>query len=466
MARPRRRLAPAVLALATVAALTAPAAAARLAAPAPPVGRIVVTVPGALDAAVTAAARLPGAVVTDVWRTALTGFAVTLPATAADGLAALPGVRFAAPDLPVSVEPLDYAYSVAPVGPQRVPHGVLRIKAGLSRQHAADAKAPAKGRPGVAVIDTGVAPHPDLHVAGGYDCVDRTSYADVNGHGTHVAGTVAAIDDAAGVVGVAPGAPVYAVRVFGPTGSGPVSRLICGLDWVSRNAARIKVANVSLGGTGAADDGACGYRALDPVHVAVCGTVRRGVVIVAAAGNGSSDPVEAGLPGGEPLVHDFRATVPAAYGEVLAVTAMNDFDGAPGARSPVATCGTSAPDDAAAPYSNFTMAGSPTALHTVAGPGTCVLSTFFDTAKKQAGYAMLDGTSMAAPHVAGLVLLCIESGRCRGLSPAGVSKKLVTAARAAAKAYSYDGSPRTPHFDATARGYRWYGDLVTADGVG
>ena len=76
--------------------------------------------------------------------------------------------------------------------------------------------------------------HPDLNVAGGYNCStsDRAAWRDVEGHGTHVAGTVAALDNGFGVVGVAPGARVWAVKILNDDGYGLLSWYVCGLDWV------------------------------------------------------------------------------------------------------------------------------------------------------------------------------------------------------------------------------------------
>src|SRR6185312_9310655 len=99
-----------------------------------------------------------------------------------------------------------------------------------------------------ATLDTGVDPtHPDLNVAGGYNCTssNTSAWADDNGHGSHVAGTVAARDNSTGVVGVAPGARIWAVKVFDSTGSGSVSDIICGINWVVQHAGTIKAVNFS-----------------------------------------------------------------------------------------------------------------------------------------------------------------------------------------------------------------------------
>src|SRR2546430_5447791 len=113
----------------------------------------------------------------------------------------------------------------------------------------------------VAVIDSGIdLAHPDLNAVSGKNCIRSGQPArDDNGHGTHVAGTIAARNNGAGVVGVAPATKLYAVKVVNAQGSGTDAQVICGIDWVTANAAtlKIKVANMSLGGPGV-DDGNCG----------------------------------------------------------------------------------------------------------------------------------------------------------------------------------------------------------------
>ena len=127
----------------------------------------------------------------------------------------------------------------------------------------------------IAILDTGISGHPDLNVAGGYDCTGSGGYSDVNSHGTHVAGTAAAKDDANGVVGVAPGARLWAVKVLDDTGSGTTAGVICGIDWVTGKntdgdtSNDIEVANMSLGGNGS-DDGNCGNTGGDAYHQAPC----------------------------------------------------------------------------------------------------------------------------------------------------------------------------------------------------
>ncbi|MFM7316759.1 MAG: S8 family serine peptidase, partial [bacterium] len=128
---------------------------------------------------------------------------------------------------------------------QTIPWGIQRIAATSSST--ASGNGAGSVDVDVAIIDTGIdTTHPDLNVVGGRNFTSRTAtnYADGNGHGTHVAGTVAAKDNSIGVVGVAPGARLWAVRVLDSTGSGTMSGVIAGVDWVTANASTIEVANM------------------------------------------------------------------------------------------------------------------------------------------------------------------------------------------------------------------------------
>jgi subtilisin family serine protease len=299
---------------------------------------------------------------------------------------------------------------------------------------------------GVAVIDTGISPHPDLNIVGGVDCssdllgdlLGSGGFNDDHGHGSHVAGTIGALANGEGVVGVSPGTPLYAVRVFGALGAGNLSDVICGLDWVAANAAEknIKVVNMSLGGAGL-DDHSCGSTDNDTLHAAVCRVVATGVTVVVAAGNSNVD---------------LATDVPASYDEVLSVAAMADFDGIPGGLGipDPATCDTSDKDDTAADFSNF--ASEVDANHTITAPGVCIYSTW-----KNGGYRALSGTSMAAPHVAGAVARCIDAGPCAGLAPAQIIEKMRAGAAARAAESGYFGDPNSP-LDG-----RYYGYLVDAN---
>lgn len=241
----------------------------------------------------------------------------------------------------------------------------------------------------VAVIDTGVdARHPDLNVVGGYDCTvghDQTQAwdRDVVGHGTHVAGTIAARDNGMGVVGVAPGARIWSIKVIDDQGYGTTASVICGLDYVVEHAEEIEVANMSLGGSGYPS--ACGER--DPMHNAVCVAAERTVIVV-AAGNETSDVI---------------TTSPANYPEVVTVSALADFDGQPGGAGLAAAgpCAAMSVDDELAAFSNYGDGVD------IAAPGTCILSTLpgalDDAGVYQPAYGYASGTSMAAPHVAGAI---------------------------------------------------------------
>jgi len=260
--------------------------------------------------------------------------------------------------------------------------------------------------------------------------------SDLNGHGTHVAGIVAD-KGIPGVVGVSPGTPLYAVRVFGADGSGDISSVICGLNWVAQNAAadNIKVVNMSLGGEGS-DDGHCGTTDQDAFHAAVCKVTTAGVTVVAAAGNDGGDLAQ---------------STPAAYDEVLAVTAMSDFDGKPGGLASTADCsdGAKEQDDTASSFSDYAAPGSADANHTIAAPGLCITSTWND-----GGTATISGTSMASPHVAGLVARCIDAGPCAGLSPAQIIAKMRSDAASRPAATGFVGDSHTP-----VPG-KYYGDLA------
>ena len=364
-------------------------------------------------------ARAYGASVSHRYYRALRGYAASIPLARLDDVRRDPRVAFISEDLPVA--------AVA----QTLPTGIDRIDADLSSHFTSNSWNVA-----VAVIDTGSGPHADLNVVGGTNCSTGKSFADGNGHGTHVAGTIGAITNGAGVVGVAPGIPIYSVRVLNNAGSGSWSSVVCGIDWVTANASRlnIKVANMSLGGAGV-DDGNCGNSNNDALHQAICNSVAAGVTYVVAAGNDSSN---------------LAGFVPAAYDEVLAVTAIADFNGRPGGGA-APTC-TSGVDETPAAFSNFAAIGSQDASHTIAAPGVCILSTW-----KGGGYSTISGTSMASPHVAGTAALCIGTGNCPG-SPSNVVTKLRLDASVQGFGNGFSGDPDSPTGD------RYYGYLIAARG--
>jgi subtilisin len=397
-----------------------------------PTGRyLVVLKDPAAGSDVAGAARRLGGTVHDLFATVRT-LVVSLPRSNLAALRRDPRVAYVVPDLVVRLVADDGRGSLS-----AVPAGVARIGAAPRRGGGGSVgpSAGPKGRAAVALLDTGVMNRPDLNMAGGYDCLGSDTTEDRNGHGTHVAGIVA--DEGPDLIGVSPGTPLYAVRVFGADGAGPISNVVCGLDWVAEHASadNIKVVNLSLTGPGF-DDGNCGHTDQDPLHSAVCRVVDAGVTVVAAAGNDRQDLAQ---------------STPAAYREVLAVTAMADFDGRPGGLGwPPPDCLTSDKDDTPADYSDYALPGSPDADHTLAAPGDCITATWNDGRTKT-----LSGTSMASPHVAGLVARCIDGGPCAGLSPARVIAKLRADAASRPPAWGFAGDPNHPVAG------KYYGYLAT-----
>lgn len=364
-------------------------------------------------------AQAYGVSVSQLYHSALKGYAATIPEARLGDIQRDPRVAFVSEDRPVE--------AVA----QTLPTGIDRIEGELSSHFASNS-----WNITVAVLDTGSGPHSELNIAGGKNCSTGKSFSDGNGHGTHVAGTIGAINNTAGVVGVAPGIPIYSVRVLNNAGLGTWSSVICGIDWVTANAAslKIKVANMSLGGNGS-DDGNCGNSNADAMHKAICGSVGAGVTYAVAAGNSNVD---------------FAGFVPAAYNEVLTVTAMADFNGQPGGGA-AATCRSDV-DDTSADFSNFTLPGSSDEGHTIAAPGVCILSTW-----KRGGYNTISGTSMASPHTAGTAALCIGTGKCPG-TPSDVMNKLRFDASVQPAGYGFLGDPTNPIAG------RHYGYLIYAGG--
>lgn len=348
---------------------------------------IVVLNPGA---SVPAAAARHGAAPTRTFTRSITGYAATLSDAAQARAAADPAVRYLTRDAVVS------ALGRQGGSGQRVPTGVRRIGGLLSTTAAIDGIDGRVATP-VAVIDTGIdIAHPQLNVVGGVNCSTGSSYVDGNGHGSHVAGTIGALDGGSGVVGVAPGVPLYSVRVLNNAGSGSISSIICGVEWVTARAATIKVANMSLG-AGGSDDGNCGRTNGDAMHDAICRSVAAGVTYVVAAGN---DAVDA------------ATSAPASYDEVITVSALADFNGAAGGGA-AATCRTDV-DDTLADFSNWGRDVD------IAAPGVCIESTW-----KGGGYNTISGTSMASPHVAGAAALYVATHP--GSAPAAVQAGLVAA---------------------------------------
>ena len=306
------------------------------------------------------------------YKKAINGFAGKIPPVALERLQSDSRVKY--------VE-ADKIYQIAI---QSLPTGIDRIDAdtnSIANIDGNDDRVPAV----IAVIDTGVdLDHPDLNVDSdkGFGCSissplfggcsEGLSYADDdNGHGTHVAGTAAALDNNAGVVGVAPGATIVPVKVLDQNGSGYLSWILAGIDYVKLKAFYIDVANMSLRG---------GYSTA--FNSAVADSVNAGVVFVVAAGN-DSDNASNYSPGSEP--------------SAITVSAIADFDGIPGGldhRTAAFSSCTEYTDDSLACFSNYGSSVD------IAAPGVWIYSTFTG-----GGYATYSGTSMASPHVAGAAAL-------------------------------------------------------------
>jgi minor extracellular protease Epr len=205
----------------------------------------------------------------------------------------------------------------------------------------------------IAVLDTGISPHVDLVLAGGGSMTPYTnSYYDDNGHGTHVAGIIGARNNDIGTVGVAPEANLYAVKVLDQNGTGYLSDILAGIDWAITN--KMDILNLSLG--------------LSHESVALEQTVDKaysaGMMVVAAAGNsgtvdGSGNTVE----------------YPARYDSVIAVAAIDNLN----------------------QRGFFSSTGDEIEI---SAPGVNVVSTYLNN-----HYAMMSGTSMAAPYVSGTLAL-------------------------------------------------------------
>ncbi|MEK7219507.1 MAG: S8 family peptidase [Patescibacteria group bacterium] len=232
---------------------------------------------------------------------------------------------------------------------QSLPWGIDRIDAELVWPGGNTAD-PVK----VGIIDTGISNnHQDItaNVKGGVNTINpRKSWNDDNGHGSHVAGVVAALNNTVGVVGVGPKADLYAIKVLNSAGSGYLSDVIEGIQWAVAN--RIQVVNMSLGTNSD----------IQSFHDAVTVAKNAGVVIVAAAGNSGGSVI-----------------FPAAYPETIAVSAIDQ-------NNIIASWSSRGPEV------------------DLAAPGVSIYSTY-----KGTGYATLSGTSMAAPHVAGSVALVLNT---------------------------------------------------------
>jgi minor extracellular protease Epr len=208
----------------------------------------------------------------------------------------------------------------------------------------------------IAILDSGVSRHPDLKITGGKSFVSYTeSFSDDNGHGTHVAGIIAALNNNIGTVGVAPDAELYAVKVLDSKGTGYLTDIISAIDWAITN--RMDIINLSLGSL---DHSPTLQYIMDKAY-------NSGILIVAAGGNagnteGTGDQV----------------AYPAKYNSVIAVAAVDQHRN----------------------RGDFSATGSAIEF---SAPGVAINSTYLNN-----GFAKLNGTSMAAGFVTGNLALLKE----------------------------------------------------------
>lgn len=301
-----------------------------------------------------------------IYQHALKGMSATVPDGRLNALRHDPRVAYVVEDVVRSIDA------------QQVPTGIQRIYADANPEIGIDGNDDYRVDVDVAVIDTGVdLQHPDLNVQTGVNCTSwwpfsascKTGGDDDHYHGTHVAGTIGALDNGNGVVGVAPGARIWPVKVLNSSGSGYSSWIVAGIDWVTAHADTIEVANMSLGGSGFSQ----------AEYDAIQGAVNAGVAFAVAAGNDDADA---------------RNYSPGGFNNVLSVSALADFDGIPGGLGS-STCRTDQ-DDTLADFSNWGPEVD------VAAPGVCILSTY---PIEQGTYGTISGTSMASPHAAGALAL-------------------------------------------------------------
>lgn len=341
-----------------------------------------------------------GVTPTFVYHYVFNGFAAVIPPDKLDAVRNDPNVQAVVPD------------AVVTAFDQSVPTGIRRIKADQNSTAHIDGH-DERVDVDVAVIDTAGKGMPaDVNQFAWANCTPSHNNSDDNGHGTHVSGTIGAIDDGNGVVGVAPGARIWNIRVL-VNGSGLSSWIICGLDLVARYASdqgdglgTIEVANLSLGGGGSDSD--CATALTDLYHQAFCRVVAAGVTVVVAAGNEHKDA---------------STTVPATYHEVITVAALADSNGQGPPPGPPTSRGN---DETLATFSNFG------ADVDIAAPGVDILSNVPTGSCEicdPSGLLSISGTSMASPHVAGAAALYLATHA--GTSPANVKTALQTAGESA-----------------------------------
>lgn len=319
-----------------------------------------------IDSAVAQLEKQHGFKTENRYHFALKGFSAAIPQGKLDSLKSDPLVETVEPDVIVTK------------CAQVLPWGINKIDADLSPTALANNGSGEVLGPKIYVIDTGIQlTHPDLNVMGGIDFTGTNGTGDDgDGHGTHVAGIIAAKDNDGFVVGVAPGAELYAVKVLDNTGSGYLSWVISGVDYVTQqkltNPGVAMAANMSLG-----FKTTTAYNSAD---IAVKNSILSGVVYSVAAGNSKIDA---------------KFFSPAHVVEAITVGAY----------------------DSRNVFASFSNYGT---LLDVNSPGVSILSTY-----KNSTTATLSGTSMAAPHVTGAAALLLANNPM--MTPQEVRDRIVSA---------------------------------------
>jgi minor extracellular protease Epr len=237
-----------------------------------------------------------------------------------------------------------------PQPPQQITWGIARVKAPETWNNSTGKNVK------IAVLDTGISNnHPDLTVSGGINLVGKSKnnkWNDDNGHGTHVAGIIAARNNSIGVIGVAPDAQLYAIKVLDAYGSGYISDIIEGIDWAVQN--NMDIISMSLGTSSYSQ----------ALNDTTANAYKAGILLVAAAGNN-----------GDGNLFTDDVLYPAKFDSVIAVSAVD--------------------------YNNIAPVWSADgAKIELAAPGVDIYSTWLN-----GGYANESGTSMAAPFVSGTAAL-------------------------------------------------------------
>ena len=292
----------------------------------------------------------------------------------------------------------------------------------------------------VAVLDTGVdSSHPDLSVLPQKFDSYGGSCMDVDGHGTHVAGTIAALDNSIGVLGVAPKAKIACAKVLNDQGSGSDSSIILGLQWVYNNRQAItppiRVVNMSLGRDKVAGD----MELTGTIRGAIKQLYDAGIVVVVAAGNESEKEVSQKIPAGLPEVVAVASTT-AKDGSNLCSRLANAISG-----DTASFFSTDGSYDSTADGMIGVSVSAPGEDQEDVSRG-CLISSLGILSLKPGGLTQrLSGTSMASPHVAGIVARLLQMGLAatpeavRSWLRASADGKAVTPKDSPTASYTFDG---------------------------